>query len=460
LLLASHYGGLSPVEVGEYFPIRADWVSGQAISGGKVAHSSDIIQQGVRDFDSVSELSETVRYRATAVAPLLDNGYVIGAIAIRHAEPKPFTEKQIEALKSHAKWSVVEMKNAELRLQVEETGRRLSVGLEREIAMGEVLRIIGSSPTELQRVLDQLSQNAARICAANDAIIVRVEGDLIALASQYGSLHPIPPELRLPIRRDFMLGRSILDRCVVHVHDLLAESDAEYAGGRELAARFGHRTVVVVPLLRQNIAIGAMSIRRVEVNPFTDEQISSLKAFADQAVIAIENTRLVNELHERNKALTEALEQQAASSEILRVISGSPTELQPVLDAIVESAARLCDAGNVVVRLANVDGVTFRVAAHYGSIPTAALDERIPIRRDLVTGRAFLERRVVHVPDVLAEPEAEFAASRAIQQTHDDALFVFEDSVFRITASQIIDSLRRRACRRCMGEENMFTKEG
>jgi GAF domain-containing protein len=166
-----------------------------------------------------------------------------------------------------------------------------------------------------------------------------------------------------------------------------------------------------VPMLRDSNPIGTVGVYGAEPAMFSERQIAMLQTFADQAVIAIENTRLFNELQTRNRDLTEALEQQTATAEILRVISGSPTDLQPVLDAVVASAARLCNANDATIF--RVDGAVFQTAAHCGSIPVTSAEERIPIVRDVVTGRVILDRCVIHIADVLAEPDAVFAGSKA-----------------------------------------------
>src|SRR5262249_1383107 len=214
----------------------------------------------------------------------------------------------------------------------------------------------------------------------------------------------IPNVDNLPISRDFVTGRAVLDRRPVHVHDL-ADAAKEFPLGHEMSGRMGHRTILTVPLIREDVAIGVIGIRRTEVKPFTDRQIDLLKTFADQAVIAIENTRLFEEvksrtaeLESRNRELTQTLEQQTATSEVLRVISRSPTEIQPVLDTVAEYAARLSQA--VDVAIFQLDDDRLRQVAHYG---TTLAPPTLPVIRETLNGRAVLEGRTIHISDLQAE---------------------------------------------------------
>jgi signal transduction histidine kinase len=302
----------------------------------------------------------------------------------------------------------------DLRQRLAQVERELAEALEQQTATAEVLKVIASSPTDLQAVLDTVVENAARLCDANDSAVLRVEGDALHHAAKYGPFPTLPHDEAMPIDHGSVNGRAVLERRTIHVHDLAAEPDAEYATGKAIQRRYGHRTVLATPLLRDGVPLGTLAIRRMEVRPFSDQQIALLETFADQAVIAIGNTRLFTELKERNRDLSEALEQQTATAEILRVIAGSPTDLGAVLDAVAENAARLCACDNV--NIFRVDGERLQKMANYGPLPAAVqVGETIPLNHESSPGLAVLERRTVHLHDLLAEEGAGFPLARSTQ---------------------------------------------
>jgi two-component system, NtrC family, sensor kinase len=278
--------------------------------------------------------------------------------------------------------------------------KQLKEALEQQTATTDILRVIASSPTGIQPVLDVVAQNAARLCDSSDAQIYRVEGDMLRKLASYGIVSPVIAvgETR-PINRSWLIGRAILQREPVHIHDSLAVLDEDYAEARRADERLGIRTLLAVPLLREGLSVGAIMIRRTEVCPFTDEQIALLKTFADQAVIVIENARLFQELKE-------SLEQQTATSEILGVIARSPTDIQPVLDTVIANAVRLIGAEHGHIR--QYDGEFLQVVAYFnvGTAEVTALHrDLLRPGRDTAPGHAFLERRFIHVPNLELQQE-------------------------------------------------------
>jgi len=222
--------------------------------------------------------------------------------------------------------------------------RELAAALEEQIATSEILRMIARSPTEFQSVLDSIAESATKLCDAADAVVWRVDGDVFRLASHFGQIPTrVGPGQSHALTRDMPASRAIVDRETIHIHDLAAaESDFPLAKTAGIAQ--GVRTTLVAPLLREGKAIGSLHIRRRKVRPFSERHIKLLESFADQAVMAIENGRLLQELQDRSRDLTEALEQQTATGDVLRVIASSPTELSPVLDTVIANAVKLSGA--------------------------------------------------------------------------------------------------------------------
>jgi GAF domain-containing protein len=226
----------------------------------------------------------------------------------------------------------------ELTKELSRARGELAEAREQQAATADILRV-SRSALDLQRVLDALVESAARLCDAYDAVIFQVVGDGLRLVAHHGQIPTAGPigQLSFPLLRGFIGGRAVLDQRTIHIADILAEGD-EYPESRQCSLPLGVRTALAVPLVHAGEAIGAIGLRRPEVRPFTDRQIELLQTFADQAVIAIENTRLFEEVQARTKELQESLDRQTATSEVLGVISRSPNEVQPVLDTIVATA--------------------------------------------------------------------------------------------------------------------------
>ncbi len=298
--------------------------------------------------------------------------------------------------------------------KLQERDRQLAEALEQQTATSEILAVIASSPRDIQPVLDTVVKSAARLCDSTDAQIFRVNGNVLKLVATHGSIPLIRGYEKRPIVHGLPIGRCVIDRKAIHIHDgASSESQAQFPQTR--ANQSGTRTFLAVPLLKEGVAIGVIRIRRTEVRPFSSKQIALLKTFADQAVIAIENVRLFKELDIRNRDLTEALEQQTATSDILRVIASSPTDVQPVLDVVAESAARLCEANNSGIW--RTDGKNYWLVASHGPVPIPGGELVRLMTRGSNVARAMIDRETVHTPDMSSpDAQAEFPQPAATAQ--------------------------------------------
>ncbi len=300
--------------------------------------------------------------------------------------------------------AVIAIENTRLLQELQTRNRDLTEALEQQTATRKILEVIASSPTDLQPVMDVVAENAARLCDANDAQIVRVEGDVLRHVARYGSI-PVPAASSA-ISRSNPIGRAIVDRQTIHVHDLAAELEIEFPESKSIQPATGARTVLATPLLREGIPIGAIFIRRTEVRPFSEKQIALLKTFADQAVIAIENVRLFKELEERTKDLARSVGELKALGDVGQAVS-STLDLQTVLSAIVGHAVQLSGTSGGVI-------YEFDEAAQEFHLRTSfRMEEEIvqalqgtPLRPGQgATGQMATVRAPVQVPDILEERE-------------------------------------------------------
>ena len=360
-----------------------------------LAADQSYIEQRIPEVIAAVELGGV---RTFLAVPMLKDNELIGALSLSRQEVHPFIDKQIELVKNFAAQAVIAIENARLLNELRQS-------LEQQTATSEVLGIISSSPGDLEPVFASMLENAVRVCDAKFGNIYRWDGEALHLLAS----HNTPPAFaearkRSPRRPgpNTPAGRMVATNTVVHVADLAAEQafveqrDPATVAAVELG---GVRTFLAVPMLKENELIGTFALARQEVHPFTDKQIALVTNFAAQAVIAIENARLLNELRQRTTDLTEALEQQTATSQVLQVISGSSGDLKPVFHAILANAVRICEANFGTLLL--YDGSEFRlVAAHNPPPAFAELRRRQPeVRSSGVLARLVATKQLQHVPD-------------------------------------------------------------
>src|SRR5262245_41103971 len=318
------YGDAQRLPRSEMVPLDRSTVMGRSICDQKPVHVADLQNAG-DEFARGREFAKKFGHRTILCVPLIREARALGTILVRRMEVRPFEQKHIALLKTFAYQAAIAIENVRLFKAEQQRTRELSESLEQQTATSEVLKVISTSPGELEPVLNEIIENATHICKAKVPENDIDEKNVIRLPAGYGDAPRLLGET-VSLDRSTVMGRSICDQKPVHVADL-QNADNEFARGRELAKKYGHRTILSVPLIREGRALGAINVRRMEVQPFEQKHIALLKTFAYQAAIAIENVRLFKAEQQRTRELSESLEQQTASSEVLQVISSSSGEL-------------------------------------------------------------------------------------------------------------------------------------
>jgi class 3 adenylate cyclase/putative methionine-R-sulfoxide reductase with GAF domain len=336
--------------------------------------------------------------RTLVIVPMLKEQGLLGVITIFRQDVRPFTEKQLELVENFATQAVIAIDNARLLSELRQS-------LELQTATADVLRIISSSPTNLRPVFDAIAETAARLCQGFDVYVQLREGNLIRYVAHYGDV--IPSSVAVggtrPLTRDLVIGRAMLESRLIHLLDAQAESQ-EFPEGSAIARRTGYRAIIAVPLMREGFAIGTIAVRRVEARLFSEKEVELLSNFAAEAVIAIEHARLLTELRQRTADLSESIEQQTATFEVVKVISSSKGKLRPVFRAILENATRICGAKiGILFRFDN--GAYSAVATLGVTAEYQEYLERGPIRAGPGTGlgRVAAGEQTVHIIDTQAE---------------------------------------------------------
>src|SRR5437879_1564345 len=434
-------------------PVASAFVVKRVVESKGVVYIRDASVDG--ETEAYRQNSKDFGYRSMLGVPLIRSGEIVGVLSLQRPDVRAFSDREVALVRAFADQAAIAVENARLFGETKEA-------LERQTAMAEVLGAIAASPTDLQAVLDIVARNAAQFCAAEDASVLLLRDGMLSSVAHHGPLpqptNPWPPD------HTSVSGRAVAELRVVHVPDVQAEPPGMYP----IAQEMGIRTFLAVPLVREGRSLGAIGLRRLELRPFTEEQIDLARTFADQAAIAIENVRLFNATKEaldqqtavaevlgvalmvtddikgillvrraeprrftqahtrivetfaRQAAIAmenarlfneakEGLERQTAVAEVLRSIAGSPTDVAPVLDTIAANAARFCGAEDAVVHL--IEGDALPAKAHFGVL-AAVHPQPVRLERSSVAGAAILGRGTVHVPDVLAADAAQFTQAR------------------------------------------------
>jgi GAF domain-containing protein len=366
---------------------------GRAAAEGAIVHIPDVFEDPeYTSWDS----QKAGRYRSVLGVPLLREGNPIGVLGLTSSKPRSFTNKQIELVTTFADQAVIAIENARLLNELRES-------LKQQTATANVLKVISRSAFDLGTVLDTLLQTAARLCDADQGTITQRRGDTFYRSVSYGFPTAFAEYVRdrpVELGRDTATGRALLEGRVIHIPDVEADPDYTWKEAQRLG---GFRALLGVPMLREGVPMGVLTLTRTEAKPFTDKQIELVSTFADQAAIAIENVRLFEAEQQRARELTESLEQQTATAEVLGVINSSPDDLTPVFDAVLKKAVGLCDAAFGM--LTRFDGECFQAIALHGVPPGFAEFWGQPRRSSpgLAHYRLTQGENVVQVDDITAE---------------------------------------------------------
>jgi len=398
LVAAHNFQSEAYTEFSRLFPMRPErkWIGCRAVLDQAVVHVADLFEE--QEFPA--HLARKSGWRCVLAVPMLREGLPVGAIVVARTRPVLFSEKQIALLRTFADQAVIAIENARLFNETKEA-------LERQTATAEILKVISRSPSDTQPVFQAIVDRAAELFQPCGSGLVMREGDFVHLKATAGpdvsderdeQMRAIFP---LPFNPDAVLvARIIAERRITEVLDTEAAGLPERVSLSALSV--GYRSITHVPLFHYGIGIGVIVLTHPQPGfKLTQKQLALVETFADQAVIAIENARLFNETKE-------ALERQTAMSEVLSVISRTTTDLGPVLQTVLDNARRLCNAERVQIFRPNENGeyVTVAASGEIGPASLAVLQKKpIQVDRSSATGRALIEGRTVHIPDVQADPE-------------------------------------------------------
>jgi GAF domain-containing protein len=406
LRLIAKHGPSRQWPVGSIRPINRNWVAGRAVIDRTTVQVRDL-QSAESDFPEGAAYARQLGHRTTLATPLLREGNTIGAILIRRMFVRPFTDRQIELVQNFAAQAVIAIENTRLLNELRES-------LRQQTGTADVLNVISRSAFDVQPVFETIIKNAAQLCQSVLSAIYRSDGELVHLVAhdQFSpeSVAAVRAAYPVPITSSNVIAVAVRERRVVHIADVLVSG-----GYTELQRASGYRALLVVPIMRDDVAIGAVAVMQLEPRLFPETQVELLKTFASQAVIAINNVRLFNELRQRTEDLSESLQQQTATADVLKVISRSTFDLQTVLDTLVESAARLCEADMAV--LARPKDGYYHFEATFGFSPEYkefVATHPAAIDRGTGTGRTLVEGTITHIPDVLTDTEYTYTEGQKI----------------------------------------------